>query len=740
MGVRGLTSFISKNSDRYLSNYKLQNTYLVVDGNNLAIQLYIWHCKAYDCFGGDYDKYMKTVLDFFQVLEACSVTPLVIFDGSYENRKLKTIFKRFRDRIKLIQKLDSRTEGFVKVFPLFIRHLFVSILKKLNVKIVRCELEADNEIANVARYLNCPVLSYDSDFFIFDVPYVPFSTMELRTVLDKKSKLKYIPCQIYTLDKFLQSFGGLEKSTLPLLAVLLGNDYVKVSTFNKFYSQIKLEKRKFAKSKQQQRIVALIKWLQTETFESAVNKVLSRSKIKYRKFLLEQIMQASNGYHFFKSEILRYLDINVPVDYKTNQLVAVNGVDNIEDNCCKESETETSESSLSDDSDVESDDDINDINKVIENDNAEELPLFFRDKYFKCDYPSDFMNIATGKIFFIQPQLENFSNVNSHKISEDIMIALHTILTSGKIETMRYVARGENASLKVYYLNKSEKSLPKLEELRSLKQLDAKLLLLNILEIKSDVMEHLGKFPSSWSLLLLCIDYWSRKASPAISNAHIYALILSLITLYVVDKKIGQHRSVKVFFKNFEKKIKALNPAQTCFHEDISESIKAINIYDCYMFVKKLIYNFHMEEKLLMNRHKTYCIETIDVFAQFQSCYLHIMYLNDLLNNPFENLLISEFYNGTFIYNLCNNFLKRTDLENYLSMLLAEAPSVLNLSKLTLNAIMLRLNLQKTVKRSRRRKKNKKVENKIVIDVCEEEISDEAIFDINNKFSLLSSC
>ena len=99
MGVRGLKSFIDNNKSDLLVNYHLNNTPLVIDGNNLQFSLY-WKSsnETHDyIYGGDYSRYASIIRLFFASLFKCNVKPIVIFDGGIDpsQRKLKTMTERF---------------------------------------------------------------------------------------------------------------------------------------------------------------------------------------------------------------------------------------------------------------------------------------------------------------------------------------------------------------------------------------------------------------------------------------------------------------------------------------------------------------------------------------------------------------------------------------------------------------------------------------------------------------------
>lgn len=110
------------------------------------------------------------------MLAECSIESFVLLDGGYEQKKMKTTRERLKGRIGVIKNIIP-LECRMLALPLHMREVFVNAVKFSNVKIMRCLFEADNEIAILARRLKCPVLSYDSDFYIFDGQYIPYVTI-----------------------------------------------------------------------------------------------------------------------------------------------------------------------------------------------------------------------------------------------------------------------------------------------------------------------------------------------------------------------------------------------------------------------------------------------------------------------------------------------------------------------------------------------------------------------------------
>ncbi|XP_052852767.1 LOW QUALITY PROTEIN: protein asteroid [Drosophila gunungcola] len=342
MGVRGLTSYIAQRAEIYLKPFELHSTALVIDGDNLSCNLYKDVAGSYSAFGGDYDDFYRAVVQFFQVLAECNIRPYVLMDGGYEERKLRTVSTRLRGKITVIKKINPNAS--ITLFPLHLKEVFVDAVRDCGVPVMRCVFEADDELAALARKLNCPVLSYDSDFYIHNVKYIPLITLTVKVLtkqvkaknnhkqkdsrdlrrneaknVEKRTKAnkivagiqaseevtspkgntktyKYLDCCIYRVSH-LCGRSTLSPEKLPLFAALLGNDYIARSAFKNFFAAGMGKAGRSRKLKiQQKRIQVILTWLKEETAESALAKVLSRLKKNQRESLVSQVHAAISGY------------------------------------------------------------------------------------------------------------------------------------------------------------------------------------------------------------------------------------------------------------------------------------------------------------------------------------------------------------------------------------------------------------------------------------------------------------
>lgn len=109
---------------------------------------------------------------------------------------------------------------------------FQMVMQEMKLPFVVCDFEADHDIAALANKLKCPVLSRDSDFFVYIIEqgFIPLDKFVLSDI--------ECTCMIYHARNMTNVFGGLSVEKLPLLGVALGNDYVNRKYLYSFYSSL----------------------------------------------------------------------------------------------------------------------------------------------------------------------------------------------------------------------------------------------------------------------------------------------------------------------------------------------------------------------------------------------------------------------------------------------------------------------------------------------------------------------
>uniref|UniRef100_A0A182WHI2 XPG N-terminal domain-containing protein n=1 Tax=Anopheles minimus TaxID=112268 RepID=A0A182WHI2_9DIPT len=352
MGVRGLTTFIGANAAVYLKPHELHDTKLVIDGDNLCVQLFKRSQNSSVPLGGNYDVYYRIVVDFFEKLRLVNVTPYVLLDGGYESRKMAIVRYRMQQRI---QKMKGFHLPSIKLAtPSMLREVFVDALTASGVSFMRCAFEADDEVAILARKLNCPVLSYDSDFYIHNVQYIPFVTLSNKVfhkvsdkagenfkigIVERKQSKKaknrsdgikcvaqygdedaiadgeveayhYLDCCLYTIDHLTGPHERLGKEMVPLFAVLLGNDYIERRVLRPFYEAIQIGRVNRKINRHERRLKVVLKWLQNHTLQSATRAIIRYIKGDRKQMVYRQILTAMRGYNCEDCTSLHYFGLD----------------------------------------------------------------------------------------------------------------------------------------------------------------------------------------------------------------------------------------------------------------------------------------------------------------------------------------------------------------------------------------------------------------------------------------------
>ncbi|XP_040287219.1 protein asteroid homolog 1 [Bufo bufo] len=299
MGIQGFMSFVCSHSNFFLE-LKLKNTKLIIDGNNLYHKLYF--DSGLDLVhGGDYDRFTDVLTKFFESLSVCNIQAYVVFDGGCDisDKKLETQKQRFKDKIKMAQNLSQGRGGCV--LPLLSRKVCIQVLRDLQVPFVQSFSEADREIVALANLWNCPVLSFDSDFCIFDLKagYCTLNSFQWKNIVSvKETRECYIPVRCFSAQKLCHLYNDMNIVLLPLFAVITGNDYISLSALETFFSKVHLPVGNSSHSgRRHVRIHGLLNWLSRFTdVEEAMENVLNYLRVKDRDTIRQLLFSAMEEY------------------------------------------------------------------------------------------------------------------------------------------------------------------------------------------------------------------------------------------------------------------------------------------------------------------------------------------------------------------------------------------------------------------------------------------------------------
>lgn len=279
--------------------------------------------------------YGEIVKEFFASLKKCNITPILVFDGSVIGKqstkdqlalKEGAIYKRGLERFQLAKTFSEDNPDDRLCLPHMINRVFKTIVIELGIQKIQSPYEADTHIARIANDLNCPVLSDDSDFLIYSLPqgFILLSYFFYKDIVTSKEGQNYLKCFICSQEKLIKCLPGLRPDNMPLLSILLGNDYVEAGAFDRVLDVICNQPYRGtlqAAGFNQRRIANLLAWFQKTTLDDAIDYILSLVRPISREGLRKTIRILLRNYKIeetdnFEAELL---EIYPPAQANPNQ-------------------------------------------------------------------------------------------------------------------------------------------------------------------------------------------------------------------------------------------------------------------------------------------------------------------------------------------------------------------------------------------------------------------------------------
>lgn len=417
MGVRGLLTYVQEHASAALEWHKLHGRHVIIDGNNLAFTIFHDGSGLNAAFGGDYDKYARFIEEFFKRLQECEVTCHVVMDGGQplNNKKLRTVRQRIKDQTSSALRLNPRNQQSNKLFPPIGRQVFVNVLKKMNIPVIQADLEADEQIAVLARKLGHTVISNDSDFFIYDVSFILLQSInykQIQTETENGKSFRYIPCYFFNVETF-KKVTGVGRNLLPLLATVLGNDYVATKEFISFYKVIGKAKGRYLTERHKQ-IKAVFYWLKNQNTEDTcvIIEKIAECMEKHRQERMKKLMKTTvTDYTNAETNLLPFFVSKNAKESKTlDEDVEMNDKENL-----NEGSEEVLQTSL-----------------VMEC--GKKLPPWFIKLYRDGKIPREIADILTKNYFVSPVQVEMRKKKSVYLTVERVVRAIYTMLWKSVIK------------------------------------------------------------------------------------------------------------------------------------------------------------------------------------------------------------------------------------------------------------------------------------------------------------------
>ena len=209
MGVNGLQTVIDGKKSRSQQGWEKRQVKgkLVVDGNQFC------HQACRNVPGGiSYIRLFKYITEILRKFSTrWGIEPIFIFDGVDKPRKLT---RRHR-------KTDA---GHSSGIPMLAYTVLANALSVMGAKVYEADGEGDDTRAQVAKFLECPVLSSDSDNFLFDIPggYIHLGNCFKNKLFDSDAPI--LEAEVFVREEFVNEHFGGNLDLIFLYPAILGND------------------------------------------------------------------------------------------------------------------------------------------------------------------------------------------------------------------------------------------------------------------------------------------------------------------------------------------------------------------------------------------------------------------------------------------------------------------------------------------------------------------------------------
>ncbi|KAL3320768.1 Protein asteroid 1 [Cichlidogyrus casuarinus] len=226
MGIRGLTTVLQDKYPGCFVDFSLRNSFVVIDyGSFMHYLNRISHLTP--VYGGEAQKFALFVATWLDRFKECNIKPIFIKDGIPHLYKENEAKERMEKKIAKAQKImDSNFEKISCFLPQAAKVVMKETVLEHDYPLYLCDDEADGVIAGISVLFKAPVLTNDSDFFIFATMYPEIQVISWDS-LDKyathDSQGSYLTCLKY--EPKYSFLNALSHDQLILFSAICGNDF-----------------------------------------------------------------------------------------------------------------------------------------------------------------------------------------------------------------------------------------------------------------------------------------------------------------------------------------------------------------------------------------------------------------------------------------------------------------------------------------------------------------------------------
>ena len=354
--------------------------------------------------------------------------------------------------------------------------------------------EADRDIASLAKDWECPVLSDDSDFFIFDVKggFIPLSSFDVGQLTARI---------FYRSD--VASNLGIREELLPLFASLVSNDYVSWEALEPFHCEIYTSasdgrKRKVDRFSDVKKFLSQFSnsITETEAFESAMGRV---EPVESRERLKKAVKYSLQEYETTKSNLLDYFRDGV-------------------------------------------------VCSLLRTQNDHELDEELLHRFREGEISTDCMSSLTAGKVFLRVQVEDRESRSPNQCSMSLRQLMYGILSDGgrNMEIIEEWDREGFAHIKPFN--------DKVPSFSSIPKLDPHVRLRMFLDALDSDSAYIKSLPEELALVASSLRFLHRNSLPSLETSHLRALVCSWVKLEDGSWKQDQGHSTRAVNQPFDER------------------------------------------------------------------------------------------------------------------------------------------------------------------------------------------
>lgn len=470
MGIPGLTTFVQENFSGW-ERRKIRGK-VVIDGYSLCFSLHEQYRIDWKN-GGQYAEFREVITLFMKQLRDSGIHPIVVFDGiDYKGVKTAETFRRRRETVRKIHSCFVHGQPNVgSVLPTLSLEVFRETLEQCRVQLYVVDGEADPETVALANHYKCPVVSFDSDYYLFNVSagYIPITRLTWEAAP--------VTGEVYLIKNFATQFKLAENMHF-LIPAIIGNDFLKPVAHPQLRDEIRRCTRRMSSS-QGINVRGLIEFL--SSFSSLED-------------LLKQILTLPSG-EAIKSALLSNFAMSQEM-YTT------------------EDDAVTEDSLM--------------CMTLLRFGDGSELPEWVLRQYREGYFTASLMEIAVVGRSFLRIVPDDPKQETALAVSRPIRMAIYGILSPHLqsvcvTEVVRYQVDLREETVEACSVVEG-KQLPSLD---AMQDLNSKTRLQVFCSVMGVCVETIVRFDRPWHLVVAVSCYWARTTSP--SKKLIKALVLCLI-------------------------------------------------------------------------------------------------------------------------------------------------------------------------------------------------------------------